>query len=79
MVKGSAAYVLPRFKNKEYLVIEKGSEFGHVDLFGRRYPTDQLIIENSKKKNDLIRSFTCRADTSCELLNMPASDLDKMH
>jgi hypothetical protein len=60
-------------------VIEQGSEFGHVDLFGRRYPIDQLIIENSKKKNDLIRNFTCRAEDSCELLNLPVSDLDKMH
>ena len=44
LVDGRASYVLPRFKNKEYFVIEQGSEFGHVDLFGRRYPFDQLII-----------------------------------
>jgi CRP-like cAMP-binding protein len=79
LVKGRATYVLPRFKNKEYFVIEQGSEFGHVDLFGRRYPIDQLIIENSKKKNDLIRNFTCRAEDTCELLNLPVSDLDRMH
>ena len=79
LVDGRASYVLPRFKNKPYIIIEKGEEFGHVDVFGRRYPTDQLIVENSKKKNDLVRAFTCRAEDSCELLNLAVSDLDKMH
>ena len=61
LVKGEAAYVLPRFQNHPYVHLKKGEQFGHVDLFGRRLPTDPLIIENSKKKNDLIRAFFCRA------------------
>lgn len=79
LVEGEAAYVLPRFHNHPYVNIAQGEHFGHVDLFGRRLPSDQLIIENSKKKNDLIRAFTCRALVNCELLNLAVSDLDKMH
>jgi hypothetical protein len=32
MVKGLAAYVLPRFDNKVYRIIETGEHFGHVDF-----------------------------------------------
>ena len=32
MVKGTAGYVLPRFNNKAYLLIEAGQHFGHIDL-----------------------------------------------
>ena len=32
MVSGSAAYVLPRFDNKIYVIIEEGEHFGHVDF-----------------------------------------------
>lgn len=32
MVKGTAAYVLPRFDNKAYRIIGTGEVFGHVDL-----------------------------------------------
>ena len=32
MVKGTAAYVLPRFDNKAYRIIQTGEIFGHVDL-----------------------------------------------
>lgn len=36
MVKGTAAYVLPRYSNRAYVDIKQGEHFGHVDLFGRR-------------------------------------------
>ena len=32
LVKGAAGYVLPRFNNKAYLMIEEGEHFGHVDI-----------------------------------------------
>jgi hypothetical protein len=37
-----------------------------------------LVMEDKKKKNDLIRAFTCKAIDNCELLNLSVSDLDKM-
>lgn len=36
MVDGFASFVLPMFNQKPYYDIEKGMQFGHVDLFGRR-------------------------------------------
>jgi len=32
LVKGTAAYVLPRFDNKPYRLIERGDCFGHIDF-----------------------------------------------
>ena len=32
MIKGIAAYVLPRYDNKPYVKIEAGEHFGHVDF-----------------------------------------------
>ena len=32
MVKGTAAYVLPRFDNKVYRIIATGEIFGHIDF-----------------------------------------------
>jgi hypothetical protein len=48
-----------------------------VDLFGRRLPQYPLIVE--KKKNDLIRAFTCSASSNCELLSLSVAEIDKMH
>jgi hypothetical protein len=32
LCSGLAAYVLPRYENKPYVMIEQGEHFGHVDL-----------------------------------------------
>ena len=69
MVNGFASFVLPMFGQKSYFDIEKGMQFGHADLFGRRNPGDPIIC-SKKQKNDLLRVFTCQATTSCELLTI---------
>jgi hypothetical protein len=32
LVRGAAGYVLPRFENKAYSIINEGDHFGHVDI-----------------------------------------------
>ena len=52
LVNGEVSYVLPRFKNYAFKIIEKGEHFGHVDLFGIHKITDTLIAPfHSKKRN----------------------------
>jgi hypothetical protein len=69
MAEGKASFVLPIFNHKTYYEIEKGSEFGHLDIFGRRNLQESLM-SSKKQKNDLLRLFTCQATTSCELLTI---------
>ena len=69
MAEGKASFVLPIFNHKPYYEIEKGSEFGHLDIFGRRNLQESLL-SSKKQKNDLLRLFTCQATTSCELLTI---------
>ena len=59
LVKGIVGHVIPRFDNHNYLSVDVGTPFGHVDLFGVRGPSDPLIvISHSRKKHDLVRHFT---------------------
>ena len=36
LVRGEAAYVLPRFNNASYITLSIGDHFGHVDLANDR-------------------------------------------
>lgn len=87
LVKGKAQFV-HQFMNQKrtYHDIEKGSSFGHADLFGRRQLNESLL-PTKKNKKDLVRSFTCIAvcnktkfiqTTSCELLTISIADLERM-
>ena len=69
LVKGKAAFVLMTYENKDYIEVRQGEQFGHVDLFGRRRSTDELI-SSKKNRSDLIRLFTCRAQENCEVLTL---------
>ena len=37
LVKGAAGYVLPRYNNKPYQIIEEGEYFGHVELVSDQF------------------------------------------
>ncbi len=80
MVKGNAAFVLPRFNNKVYFEIKQGETFGQSD-FG--YEKD--FIDPSKnarrvvfEKDVVLRHFTVQAFGICELLAMSIKDLLKI-
>ena len=80
LVKGAAGYVLPRYDNKAYMIIDHGETFGHIDI-----ATDKTFIEEdlalTKRSHyalDLIRQFTVQAFSTCDLLQLSISDLFKM-
>jgi hypothetical protein len=60
---------------------EKGSHFGHTDLFGVRKGQihEGLLTAYTRKKKRLFkRRFTVQALENCELLFLSVADLDKM-
>jgi Ion channel len=81
LIKGTAAYVLPRFDNRAYQNIKTGEHFGHTDL-----GQDRNFIMQSKNdkrvasfdKDQLIRRFTVLANVNCDLLTLSIRDLLKM-
>jgi len=46
--KGEAGFVLPKYKNLIYIIIEQGDFFGIMDL-----APDHEIVENDEKPKDL--------------------------
>jgi hypothetical protein len=62
MVKGLAAYVLPRFDNKPYVSIDAGEHFGHVDfaITEDMLSHDLAMVKRFRKKH-MVRRFTVRA------------------
>ena len=81
IVKGTAGYVLPRFNNKAYILIETGDHFGHVDLAHDKDFIDMNANPIQKKANNavgVIRRFTVQAFEVCELLSISTGDLLRM-
>ena len=78
MVKGTAAYVLPRFDNKVYRIVETGEVFGHVD-FATQENIDKIDLQIFKHKHkNMVRRFTVQALDDCETLILTIDDLEKL-
>jgi hypothetical protein len=59
IVEGSAGYVLPRYDNRVYLVLEQGDHFGHVDIgISPNYFRNQKSQMRKKSKLSFERRFT---------------------
>ncbi len=80
MVVGAAGYVLPRFENKVYLMIEEGKHFGHTELAADRsfIQDDISYLRKSQVGLDLIRRFTVQAFDVCDILSLSLGDIVKM-
>lgn len=80
MVSGSAAYVLPRFDNKIYVMIEEGEHFGHVDfaLAQNMQGFDISVGARYNRRKDMIRRFTVQAINNCETFVLTIDNLEKM-
>lgn len=80
LVKGTAAYVLPRYNNKIYLMMEAGEHFGHVDIAVEQ---DMLALEvrfnsRSLKSRNMVRRFTVQAIENCDMFIFRIDDLEKL-
>ena len=59
LIKGAAGYVLPRYDNKAYQIIEAGEYFGHVELVSDKILNDDMsAIWKQHVGMDRIRRFT---------------------
>ena len=79
MVKGAAAYVLPRFDNKAYRIIQTGEIFGHVDI-ATQEEIDRIDLQQLKKnkRKTIVRRFTVQALDDCETLLLTIDELEKL-
>lgn len=80
LVEGTAAYVLPRYNKKIYLMMEAGEHFGHVDIAVEQ---DMLALEvrfnsRSLKSRNMVRRFTVQAIENCDMFILRIDDLEKL-
>jgi hypothetical protein len=58
LIRGKASFVLPRFKNAQYIKINLGNHFGIIDIVGSCQIYNFELSEWYKKKAILTRQFT---------------------
>lgn len=80
MVEGSAAYVLPRYNNKIYVMLERGEYFGHVDM---AIEQDMLALDvrfttRDLKNHNMVRRFTVQAIENCDMFILRIDDVEKL-
>ena len=74
-----AAYVIPRFDNKPYILIEAGEYFGHVDIaITADIIEKDLAWQKRNFRKYMVRKFTVRALVNCEMLILTIEELQKM-
>ena len=79
LVKGTAAYVLPRFENKIYRVVESGEHFGHVDFaISEEMVKFDLSKTRRLRRKNMVRRFTVQALDNCEMLILTIDECEKM-
>ena len=80
LIKGEAAYVLPRYDNTIYIRIEDGDHFGHVDIVFDQEVRDMGVPVKliRPEKYVITRKFTVQSILNCELLTLPIEELEKM-
>lgn len=75
---GSAAFVLPFFKNVSYIEIDEGDHFGVMDIIGSTQEENIDTNEWYSKKQILKRQFTIQAKLDSEVLILPILNLYQM-
>jgi hypothetical protein len=81
LVVGSAGFVLPRFGNKDYLRINQGDHFGHLDLGDEPEYADHENINSylryklTHEKKVIHRKFTVQAFENCDILALSLQGL----
>jgi len=73
--KGSSAFVLPRYQNAAYIVVERGDYFGVIDLVPMREKDGKY---KKVEGNHLKRIFTVQAEGETDLLALKITDMEKI-
>jgi hypothetical protein len=74
------AYVLPRYNNKIYLMLEHGEHFGHIDIAVEQdmMALDMRFTARALKMRNLVRRFTVQAIEDCDMFTLGIDDLEKL-
>lgn len=78
LVRGRVAFVLPRFKAAKYLTIERGNNFGFMDIVGY---CDSMLLNVTQwyhQKHSLKRQFCVQSTTDCETLTLNIEDFSHL-
>lgn len=78
LVGGKAGFVLPKYKNANYIEINVGSHFGIIDIVGSILHAKQDLENWIGHKDALQRQFTVSAIDESEVLCLSVSDLNRM-
>ena len=78
LIRGHAAFVLPRFCNRIYKEVKPGEHFGHSELVSDSDFIDAAKIKKLNQLHSILRRFTVQALENCELLSLSTMDLLKM-
>jgi hypothetical protein len=76
---GSNCFVLPKYSNTQYLLIEKGVEFGTEDIVGSILKNEQINEDDwLSQKEKIKRQFTVMSVSNSELLTLSINDINRM-
>lgn len=77
LCSGSCALVLPKNHNFNYIELQKGCYFGLIDIIGCVFKLghEEDLDEWLKYKSNLVRLFTCMAQTDCHIYSLNLTDL----
>lgn len=77
LCSGSCAFVLPKNHNFKYIEIHKGCYFGLIDIIGSVFKLGQKedLDEWMKYRSNLVRLFTCIAQTNCHIYSLNIGEL----
>lgn len=78
MAATKCSFVLPKFGNKPYIDIEKGDQFGLIDIFACSKEYEFDILEFQSNKQHLKRYFTVMAIENVETLCLGLEDIIKI-
>ena len=75
--RGKAAYVLPRYKNKPFVLIDQSETFGIIDIVFRNMQVEEQG-HKTIETNTFKRKFTVYTQENSMLLQLEIKDLRRM-
>jgi hypothetical protein len=77
--QGQCFFVLPKYNNYQYIEIDKGQQFGVIDIIACTLQHDDFDIENWIARKDLLhRQFTVLSYGQSTMLTLSIMDFNRM-